>query len=443
MEFLKYAQSYKNQMIEKLSELVSIKSTLINQPEVSDAPFGEECVKALLYMLDLGEKLGFKVKNVDNVCGHIEYGEGEEIVAVLCHVDVVPADGVWASDPYVARVEGDRLYARGSIDDKGPAITALYSLYMLKEMGYVPNKRIRLIIGTDEESGSRGLKRYLEVEETPTTGFSPDADFPLIYGEKGMMSIDILSDIEPKELTIESGTRYNIVPSYAKASYPDYSKEFLNFINEHGYEGKINEDVLETFGVACHAMEPRNGVNAALHMAESLEKVSPLCKFASHCLKDSRLECNNLNFTDYEMGDMTCNFAVLNVSDGHGKIGLNFRYPVRWDKDEFVEKFTNLARSYGLNLVVLHSSKPHYISPEDKLVKTLLNAYQTFTGDYTSKIKTIGGGTYARSLPHAVAFGQVFPNEEDLAHQANEYISISNMVTSCAIYAQALVDLTK
>lgn len=443
MDFLLQANNYKEEMIEKLSELVAIKSTLVEQPNVVDAPFGTECVKALNYMLDLGQQLGFTTKNIDNVCGHIEYGEGEEIVAVLCHVDVVPADGVWESDPYVARIEGDRLYARGSIDDKGPAISALYSLYILKQLGYKPNKRIRLIIGTDEESGSRGLKRYLEVEKMPDTGFSPDAEFPLIYGEKGMMSIDIESAIEPIELTIDSGTRYNIVPSKASATYPNLEKTFLNKLNEFNYKGEVIDTNCFTYGVACHAMEPRNGVNAALHLSNILAEVSPICKFASECLSDSRLACNNLDFTDYEMGDMTCNFAVLKVGEGLGKIGLNFRYPVRWDVEEFLDKFEKLVNSYNLRLRLLHKSKPHYISPDDVLVTTLMNAYQKFTGDFESKPQTIGGGTYARSLVHAVAFGQVFPNEEDLAHQANEYISISNMVTSCAIYAQALVDLTK
>lgn len=443
MDFLKFAEKYKNDMVEKLKELVRIKSTLQEQPEVKDAPFGQECVRALEYMLEVGKSMGFEVKNIDNVCGHIEYGSGDEIVAVLCHVDVVPADGVWESDPFEARIDGDRLYARGSIDDKGPAITALYSLYMLKEMGFKPTKRIRLIIGTDEESGSRGLKRYLECEEHPTLGFSPDAEFPLIYGEKGIMSIDVISENEPEELTIDSGTRYNIVPSYAKAIYPGFKEEFEIFLKEKGYEGTSSSEVLETFGISCHAMEPASGVNASLHLAEGLQNVSPICAFAANCLKDSRLKCINLNFTDCEMGDMTCNFAILKVKDKVGKIGLNFRYPIRWDKDKFLEKFSEVASKYNLKVCVLDDSKPHYVSPNDVLVQTLMNSYQEFTGDYTSKMQTIGGGTYARSLGHAVAFGQVFPHEEDLAHQANEYISISNMVTSCAIYAKALVDLTK
>lgn len=446
MDFLSYANKYKNEMIEKLSELVSIKSTLVEQPEVVDAPFGSECVRALKYVLDLASSMGFTVKNIDNVCGHVEFGEGEEIVAVLCHVDVVPAEGKWVSDPYVARIEGDKLYARGSIDDKGPCISALYSLYILKELGYKPNKRIRLIVGTDEESGSRGLRRYLQKEKMPDTGFSPDAEFPLIYGEKGMMSIDIISKAEPSNLKIDSGTRYNIVPAEAVASFADFSditSKFQGFLEEKGYKGTVTGDTITSLGVACHAMEPRNGVNAALHLAEFLKDVSPICNYAANHLKDSRLECDKLNFTDYEMGDMTCNFAVLKVSEGVGKIGLNFRYPVRWDVDKFLEEFTKIANSYNLEVKVLGISKPHYISPEDPLVKTLMNAYQEFTGDTKTPMQTIGGGTYARSLRHAVAFGQVFPGEEDLAHQANEYISISKMITSCAIYAKALVDLTK
>lgn len=443
MDFKNIANKYKDEMVEKLSEFVTIKSTLVEQPENKECPFGEECKRALEYILDLGKAMGFATRNIDNVCGHIEYGEGDEIIGVLCHVDVVPAEGVWESDPYIARIENDRLYARGSIDDKGPAISSLYALKMLKDNNVKLNKKIRLIIGTDEESGSRGLHRYLEVEKMPDLAFSPDAEFPLIYGEKGIMSIDIISHNENEKITVQCGNRYNIVPAEAVLNFDELLPSFNSYLNDNNYEGELKGNAMHFYGQACHAMEPRNGINAALRLCGLLKDYSKLALFAHDYLSDSRFENVGLNFTDYEMGDMTCNFAVLNINNKEGKIGLNFRYPVRWAKDEFIKTLSEKAASYGLELKVLGDSVPHYISPEDDLVKTLLNSYQELSGDYTSKPQTIGGGTYARGLKRAVAFGQVFPHEEDLAHQANEYISISNMVLSTAIYAKALCDLGK
>ena len=443
MDFKKIAENYKNNMVKDLSGFVSIPSTLSEQPENKDCPFGEACKDALLYILDLGKKMGFETKNIDNVCGHIEYGDGEEIIGVLCHADVVPAEGVWTSDPYQARIDGDKLYARGAIDDKGPAISSLYALKMLKDNNIKLTKRVRLIIGTDEESGSRGLKRYLEVEKMPDVGFSPDAEFPLIYGEKGIMSIDIISHNEDKDLMVSSGDRYNIVPAEAMMKYDKLVSSFGEFVKEKDYQGEVVDGIMYMHGLASHAMEPRNGINAALRLCEFIQNDSPLAKFAVDYLSDSRFSNVGLNFTDYEMGDMTCNFAVLKIKEKEGKIGLNFRYPVRWDKEKFIHALSDACEKYGLELKLLGDSKPHYLSPDDELVKILLSSYQEYTGDYDSKPVTIGGGTYARGLKRAVAFGQVFPGEVDLAHQADEYISISKMALASAIYASAIVKLGK
>lgn len=441
MNYQNLIKNYCDQLLEDLFGLLKINSTLIEQPDNTDAPFGEGCKQALLYMLNLGDKYGFKTKNIDNIAGHIEYGEGEEIVAVLCHVDVVPAEGEWEHDPYDPIIKNGKVYARGTIDDKGPAISALYALRMLKDNEVKLNKSIRLIIGTDEETNSRGLTRYLQVEPMPNLGFSPDAQFPLIYGEKGIMSMDIISNDEPKELVFKSGNRYNIVPSLAIASGCKSIKDFKNFLEENNYQGECEKEFI-CHGVASHAMEPKNGINAAVRLAEFLKDVSPLSKFVSEVLSDSRLNNVGLGFTDSEMGDLTMNMAVVDIENGQGKAGLNYRYPVRWDKEQFIKDLSELALKYNLEVRVIGDSIPHYISPNDFLVQTLYRTYQEYTNDSTP-MATIGGGTYARSLKHAVAFGQVFPGEEDLAHQANENIDIEKMFTSSAIYALAVERLGK
>ncbi len=183
----------KNQdgLIKDLIKLLQIDTVLVEQPENKEAPFGNGIRDALLYVLELGESMGFKTKNVENIAGHIEFGEGDEIIGVLCHLDVVPAGDGWTYPPFSGTVVGDKLFARGALDDKGPLMSSLYALKALKDSGVKLTKKVRLIIGTDEETDWRGINRYLEVCEMPDMAFSPDAEFPLIYGEKGIMSIDI------------------------------------------------------------------------------------------------------------------------------------------------------------------------------------------------------------------------------------------------------------
>ena len=184
MDFIKYANDNKENFLNDLKELLKIDTVLVEQPEVKEAPFGYNLVKALDYMLELGKKEGFVTKNIENVAGHIEYGEGEEVIGVLCHLDVVPTGDGWTYPPFVPTIVDNKIYARGSMDDKGACISSLYALKALKESGVKLNKKIRLIFGTDEETGSRGIARYLQLEKMPDLGFSPDADYPLIYGEK-------------------------------------------------------------------------------------------------------------------------------------------------------------------------------------------------------------------------------------------------------------------
>ena len=208
---------YKNEAISMLSDLVAFESVLDEFNPNSDAPFGIENKKALEYLLKKASNDGFVVKNVDNYAGHIEYGQGEEILGVLAHLDVVPVKKEeWNSYPFTLTLQDGKMYGRGSMDDKGPLVSSYIALKLLKELNFIPNKRIRLIVGCDEESGSRCLHHYLSKEEKPTLGFSPDAEFPLIYGEKGMTSYDIYGDVSDDVIEeFICGDRYNIVPSLA------------------------------------------------------------------------------------------------------------------------------------------------------------------------------------------------------------------------------------
>ena len=238
--------------LEDLKELLKIDTVLIEQPEVKDAPFGENLVKALDYMLDLGKREGFITKNVENVAGHIEYGEGDEVIGVLCHLDVVPTGDGWTYPPFEPTIVDGKIYARGSMDDKGACISSLYALKAIKDSGVKLNKKIRLIFGTDEETGSRGIKRYLELEQMPDLGFSPDADYPIIYGEKGITSFDLVCDnINEEIVEFTSGDRYNVVPEVATVVLKnDYKEQYNSFLKENNYNGEVKDNKYIMYGEA-------------------------------------------------------------------------------------------------------------------------------------------------------------------------------------------------
>lgn len=441
MEILEVVKKNQEEMIKDMQGLLRIDSTLV-ESEDPEAPFGRGIRESLDYVLALGEKMGFRTKNVANVAGHIEYGSGEGIIGILCHVDIVPAQGNWTFPPFSGTVSGGRIYSRGASDDKGPTIAALYALKALKDMGFQPKKRIRLIIGTDEESHWRGIKKYFQECEMPDLGFSPDADFPVIYGEKGIMSIDITG---PSGIFFQAGERYNVVPDEARAQVgKDLKDAFLAYLEETGLKGEYGEEI-RLFGKAAHAMEPAHGVNAMVKLCEFLRKHTndSFVSFVSENLTDSRFRKIGLAFSDPEMKDLTVNAALLKCENGAGRLGLNLRYPINWDKEKFLKEFEEIAGRYGLEMKVVGDQPPHYVDKEDELVKILHQAYIHYTGDDETPLLTIGGGTYARALKKGVAFGPKFPNREEVAHQVDEYIEIEDIVLATAIIAKAVLDLSK
>jgi succinyl-diaminopimelate desuccinylase len=446
MNFLEYVNKNQDNLLKDLIKLLQIDTVLVEQPENPLAPFGDGLKNALDYVLKLGESMGFKTKNIDNIAGHIEFGEGEEVIGILCHIDVVPAGDGWTYPPFSGTVVGDKLYARGALDDKGPLMSALYAMKIVKDLNLKLNKRVRLIIGTDEESNWRGINRYLDVEKMPDLGFSPDANFPIIYGEKGIMSIDVLSHEQDQTLiSLEAGDRYNVVPEKAIAEINAQLDGFDQYIKEHNLKGKIEGNKVEIIGKRAHAMEPRNGVNALVHLCEYLSQYhqNGLINFIAKNLKDSRFTDMGLNFTDPEMGDLTVNVALAKMDHKEGKLGLNLRYPINWDKEAFIKKFSQTAQEFNLEVKVIKDEVPHYVDKTSALVKALHKAYIKYTDDANTPLQTIGGGTYARALKNAVAFGMLMPGRPDVVHEVDEYIIISDMLKATAIFAEAIYELGK
>ncbi|MBU5212625.1 dipeptidase PepV [Heyndrickxia oleronia] len=457
----------KEDLIKDLQGILKIKSVLDEENSTPNAPLGQGVKDALQYLLDLGEKDGFTTKNVGDLAGHLEMGDGKDLLGILCHVDVVPEGDGWSVDPYGGEVKDGKIYSRGASDDKGPTMAAYYAMKIVKELGLPIEKRVRMIIGTDEESNWRCVEHYFKHEEMPSIGFAPDADFPIINAEKGIADYDIVlpfSVIEEQAditlLSFQSGRRYNMVPDFASAvltfdgEKTDILQRYSDFLQKIGLKGKYfidnGELHLELEGVSAHGMEPKNGKNAGLLLTTFLNELDldtsakRYIDFAVNILFDqSRGEGLGVQYQDEITGDLTINVGkmVYEVNSG-GRFGLNMRYPVTFDMEKNKKIINDKVNEKGFVIENFSDSKPHHVDANTDLVKTLQKVYEEQTGE-KAELLSIGGGTYARSLKSGVAFGALFPGRPDVMHQKDEFMFIEDLIKATAIYAQAIFELAK
>ncbi|GAU76365.1 dipeptidase PepV [Fusibacter sp. 3D3] len=460
MTFEKTVQIFKDDIIKSTQELVQIKS--VKTPAVGDMPFGKGIQDALEYTLSLGKSLGFKTKNVDNHAGYIEFGEGKEMVGILCHLDVVPEGDHWTYAPFSATIADDKIYGRGAIDDKGPVIASLYAMKSLKDIGIVPKKRIRLILGTDEESGGKCMAYYLKHEEVPTVSFSPDADFPVIHGEMGIVVFklektftDKCDDGGIKVLSVKGGNAPNMVPDYAEVrlieNHPiEAILKAFNATNGTQIE-YIKEDTfttLKSHGVSAHGSTPEKGKNAISALIQFLDLVdleigdqSNFIRFLSRTIgSETNGESFGIGLKD-EYNELVFNLGLIDIDENQGSITVNARYPITIKEKLVRAGVEGTLQNTGIEITKWAGKEPLFFKPNHPLVKTLMKVYREHTGDLDSKPITIGGGTYARSMPNSVAFGALFPGKADTMHQRDEHIEIRDLLKITEIYASALYEL--
>lgn len=460
MDWLQLAKQREQELITELQQLIQIESILDEENATAAAPFGEGPLAALNFMLQKGLEQGMKVKNVDNMAGHIEMGEGEDLLGILCHVDVVPAGDLatWTYPPFEGRVVDGKLIARGAIDDKGPTMAAWLAMKMIKDAGIPLKKRVRMIIGSDEESGFRCVDRYFEKEEMPAIGFAPDADFPLINAEKGIAHVVFTQKAgrleNEKLVSFDAGKRTNMVPDKAIATLQavsaNFELNFQKFLSENDAQGSFaiegSRYIITVKGKSAHAMEPEKGRNAAVLLAKFLttELDGTGLDFANFMVElfdgDHYGTTLNFNFCDEMSGQTTLNPGIVSFGEKGATIEVSMRYSVTYPFEEKVSAVQSILAEKAFAMDIAGNSTPHYVSEDDELVKTLLDVYRKHTGDFSKPLST-GGGTYARVMKKGVAFGMLFPGEPDVAHQADEFVIVENLVKAAAIYAEAIVKL--
>ena len=452
MDLKEKVLEYKDEVVKEIQNAVRVKS--VKEAPLPGMPFGEGPAKALDHFMNLAKKLGFKAEKFDNYAMHIDMGEGKETLGILAHVDVVPEGDNWTYPPYSGTIADGKIYGRGTLDDKGPAIISLFAMKAIADSGIKLNKKIRMILGADEESGSACLKYYFGELKMPypDIAFTPDSSFPVTYAEKGSVRVKIKKKFSTlKDVVIKGGNAFNSVPNEANGVIP---VDMLGEVkNKNKVEFVKEGNVYKVFsaGIPAHGAHPEKGYNAISALFEVLkgievknEELKGLVEFFDKFIK---METDGKSFgvkcTDGETGDLTLNLGKINLENDELEIWIDMRVPVKVKNEQIIETIKKNTEDYGYEFLLHSNTQPLYVAKDSFLVSTLMNIYKELTGDNAAQPVAIGGGTYAKYAKNAVAFGALLPDQEDRMHQRDEYLEISKIDKLLQIYVEAIYRLAK
>lgn len=434
-------EKYFDQIVQSTVEILRFDSS--QKPAVNGCPFGKETADCLAYFLELAQGMGFETRNYDNYVGEVIFGEGKDF-AILAHLDVVPAGSGWKyppfggvinDDPSDGGVLGTKIWGRGAMDDKAPAIACLYALKAIKDQGIVPHRTFKLIVGCNEESGWKCIEHYNKVAVMPEEGFTPDADFPAIYAEKGILHFATHFPInQPPMSALNAGERVNMVCDRAEITLTRKAAGALigyqNSVDGTSLSYDNTTNILTVSGKSAHGSTPDKGANALGAALAFLGSVSADCRKAYDLLFADTMGLKTL--CD-ETGRLTMSPDVATFKDGILTVTTDVRFPATYPLSAVTDK---LDRS-GVQYEIVNYQAPLYNDPNGKLITTLMGVYNAATGK-NDKAIAIGGGTYARALKCGCAFGPELPDTEPTIHQANEYVTLDALRFMSKIYYEAI-----
>ncbi len=447
-------------MVRDIARLISIQSD--RQEPRPGKPYGEGPAQALAEALAIAGELGFKTRNLDNIAGTVDFGDGEPRLDILAHLDVVPAgDGWTVTGPFEPKVENGKLYGRGAMDDKGPAVAALYAMLAVREAGISLNGNVRLILGTDEECGSSDLEHYYKREKEAPMSFSPDAEFPVINIEKGGMRGKMTAkwpadDRLPRLLSLKSGFKFNVVPDKAEAAVEGISLSVAQSYvkparQKTGVEIDLKADdgklTIRTKGRSAHASTPSKGNNALTGLLDYLAMLPLADGLGRQCLLamnrafphgDWAGRALGVAMRDDLSGELTLSLNLMEMTKTGMEAVFDCRSPICANDRNVRLVIAKFLDSLGIELEDKPMVLPHHVPEDSPLVTKLLESYESVTGKPGSCI-AIGGGTYVHNLKNGVAFGAADPDVEYYVHGANEYADINQLTKSAGIYADAIV----
>ncbi|MEG0076296.1 dipeptidase PepV [Anaerorhabdus sp.] len=441
-------ENHLDEILTHLKTLVSYDSTMGASEE--GYPFGKVPAACLNKALEIADSYGFKTVNLDNYIGYAEMGEGKDLIGILAHLDVVPAGEGWNTDPFDMVIKDGKAYGRGTTDDKGAVVASMIAMQIVKELNVPLTKRVRLIMGTNEENGSKCLEHYVEKEGHIDMGFTPDGCFPGVHGEKGMVGGQFHSK-ETKIHDIQGGVASNVVCNKCTITIDKNSfstKVLEDYFNDNDIEYSFKDEndtiTIEAHGVAAHASTPSLGKNAISHLLVGLKKAGYQDAFVDFyndrigLTTDGSLmgaKCSD------EYGELTFNVGVIGLKEGKISGTIDIRFPVTMTVKQILEKMTPNLETEGGYVEITKTHEPLYFPIDSPLVTKLLEAYQEVTGDMESIPLTMGGGTYAKGINNCIAFGCEMQDVDNHIHDANEFISIEALVVQTEIYVNAIIKL--
>ena len=448
MNYKKIANIYRKEALLALEEWIKIASPYEASSVAPGAPFGKGVKKSLEFFANLGKKNGFQVDMCDGYATELSIGDKGPLIGIYGHADVVPAGDKWKHAPYGGTYDNGAIYGRGATDDKGPMIAAFFFFFSLKDNGLIQNFRVKIVAGGDEERGSSCLRYYFQEHkgEKPKFGFTPDSDWPLIYGEKGMLGYNLtrICDLSPI-VAMDGGSVPNAVCDSLLVTMTKNEK-IEKSLKAQGIDADIlSNDALTMIrfkGKAAHGSTPENGKNAAAIAFSFLGKECQnvwLEKLGSLIASSDGAFFGGAH-TSAELGKATYNYGLVNYDGKRLSLSLDFRFGETCPAEECIQK---LAEASKMNPVMVSEHSHLLFDKKSDLVKTLLSAYRSVSHDYFAKPLAIGGGTYAKEAPNTVAFGACFKGRDGNMHAPEEYILEKDLLLDMAIYMKAILSLGK
>ena len=449
-----WLRSHEQELLDITREMIRIPS--LEAPAAENAPFGVECRRALDLALAKCSEYGFKTTDLEGYLGYAEVGKGDRLILVLGHLDVVPVGPGWHFEPFGAEISDGYIYGRGTTDDKGPALAALFAARAVSECFPELNARIRVAFGCNEESGFKCVQRYVKTEEAPTFGIAPDAMWPLCHAEKGISNITLLAPMPVGDfalISLSGGQRPNIVIDKCEASV-----RVADSIRA-AVEGKLAEkwdrnvdfnwesDVLNltAHGKAAHGASPHLGDSAATRMFRVLMEICPTeaNSWFELLMESAQISGAGIGISGYDevSHELTCNLGVITSDKTRLKLVYNIRYPVTWTFEELRTRLDKKINSMGKGITVesVTDSPALYFPLDHPLVSTICEVVKLETGDETAP-GTMGGGTYARAVANTVAIGTCWDGDGK-AHETDERIKVESLFRASRIYAHILYRL--
>jgi len=464
-EIHEYIENHKDELLNDLFDLMRINSEKMDP--LPGKPFGEGPAKALAKGIEILDKYGFKTCNHDNYVISGDLGPDDRALDILAHLDVVPAgdEADWhVTKPFEPLIKDGILYGRGSSDDKGPAVSAIFALRAIKELGLPLKKGVRLILGSDEECGSSDIEHYYKTEKPAPMSISPDANWPLINIEKGGLANEFSADYEKSDKTpclvsFNGGVKINVAPGKANASVRGISAKEVKTVaekvtKETGVHFNLNEKdgltFIEAVGETCHASIPETGKNAITALTYLIAKlplsdapVNEYIRKLDQVFPFGKVNGEGLGVAieDAESGKTTVSFDIINVTETHFSGQFDMRASIAANEENTGDVIERRLTDLGFNYVRKPMFAPHIVSADSKLVKTLLKSYEKGFGVTGAKPLAIGGGTYVHHVEGGVAFGCEEEGFDNRMHGADERMKVSLLTKSAEIFADAILSL--